>query len=119
MATVFPENGRTEYTYHNGKLLTKKDKGGRVIQYEYDPSTMKLSKIHRLTQNVVSGSPTEDLSQQTRYFYNVAGRVSRIESASGTESYGYTALGQLASKVIQHAWGTLGASWTYDSEGRV
>jgi YD repeat-containing protein len=124
-ATVFPETGRTEYTYVNGRLDTRKNQLGEELQYVYDNDKARLIKKQYRSS---AQSQWQTASQMT---YNAAGRPATISySRSGlgsiTETYTYTTVGQLQAKQLAHEssgtpYGphTLTVSWTYDAEGRV
>ena len=116
---VSPETGTTEFTYDEaGNVLSRRDNLNRLISYAYD-GLNRLTDItypdatppvhYRYDDYSVGSHPdavgrlTEvtDASGFRRFFYNAAGRLSRvvhtIDAREFTTEYGYDTNGNLAS----------------------
>ncbi len=122
---MFPESGWTEYTYVDGRLDTRKNQLGEELQYVYDDKARLIKKQHRSSQQPY----WQVMSEMT---YNAGGRPATVSYGKPglgtmTETYSYTAAGQLQSKQwnFEPWWESdywpfsRQVSWTYDAEGRM
>ena len=124
-------NLAVSYTYNaDGTLATKKDANGNTLTYTYDT-------YGRLTSSPAGTFVYDTCPAQDNYCTNAPGQL--VEATFGSMvgpndltfqyDYTYTPAGKVSSKTLTltsanqlgfggvHAWGSLTASYTYDSQG--
>ena len=105
-----PASGITNFTYDDlGNIIEKTDSNGTSINYLYE--------FNRLTQ---INEPTID----TKFFYDLGGRIDKMEDLSGSQNFVYGKLGEVIEefKTVNDANGVpkyFRTKYKYDSWGRI
>lgn len=104
-----PDTGTTTYSYDGGgRRIGEVRANGLSIDYGYDA----LGRLLWRRSNGQTESFTYDQG-----VYGI-GRLTRIDDASGSTVYTYTAAGELASQISTIYGQSYATRWTYDSAGR-
>ncbi len=111
-----PDTGVQTFSYDSaGNRVQKTDSRGVLVQYNYDA-------LNRVTEILYPASPEENV----QYFYDVTsqnnagiGKLSSVSDESGSVSYTYDSMGQLATRVTVIDSQSYSNNYTYDNLGRL
>lgn len=99
------------YTYDKGRLATKSYGNGDTVSYGYDLE----SRLTNLTIRSGIGSTL----QQFGYTYDAMGMMRSVSNAQQRIDYGYDAVYQLTSEVVNVSGTVTTNGWRYDSAGNL
>jgi YD repeat-containing protein len=105
-----PDTGVTSYTYDIGGRMTSQTRAnGVATTYTYDA-------LDRMTSRTASGV-TETFTYDEGTYGK--GRLTRINDATGSTAYEYSAPGELVKQVSTIYGAVYTTSWSYDAAGRL
>jgi RHS repeat-associated protein len=110
LSQTSPDTGSTSYAYDSaGRLLSSTRSNGQTTNYTWDA-------LNRLTSRS-SGGVTETLVYDQGPYGK--GRLTSFTDTSGSNSYAYSAAGELVQQTTVIGGQTQTTTWTYDSAGRL
>jgi RHS repeat-associated protein len=115
VAQISPDTGETRYAYNEaGNMVSKLDARGVLTEYHYD-------SIGRVTDIIYPAANEDNIhyDYDDKNATNAVGRVSKLNDASGTQSYSYNTFGQIT-QVQSSIKGTrYRQTYDYDRNGQL